>query len=358
VSDAGPSPGNVRLPARKRFTACPHRGTRQPLVVGDLKSVVPLFGLAAAAFFVAGPAFAQQEGLAEALFREARGAMKRGEPSVACPKFAESYRLDPSVGTLLNLGLCEAELGHTATAWTKLSQFVEQAPAGDDRIPLATHKIAELGPLLAKVRVDLAAGTPRGTITLDDVELGPASLGVLLPVDPGAHRLVVKLPTGESRATVIRVASGEVLEIAPERPAVAPPSAAPKVEQAAPAIPPSRSDAPAWKPQANSGERTGAYVSLGLGVAGVTIGGIFGLFALNDKVVVRDHCPDHVCRDATGSAAVHAGARNEELADVAFVAGAVALTAGSLLLWHSARREVSISAGPGSAALSWTGSFQ
>src|SRR5436190_14534460 len=71
----------------------------------------------------------QRESVAESLFRQAREEMKRGEAAAACPKFEESYRLDPSIGTLLNLALCEEALGHSATAWTKLRQFLDSAPA-------------------------------------------------------------------------------------------------------------------------------------------------------------------------------------------------------------------------------------
>ena len=39
---------------------------------------------------------------AEALFRAARSAVERGDYRSACPKFEESHRLDPAVGTLFN----------------------------------------------------------------------------------------------------------------------------------------------------------------------------------------------------------------------------------------------------------------
>jgi hypothetical protein len=49
--------------------------------------------------------------IAEGLFREARGLFGRGQLEVACPKFAESNRLDPALGTLLNLALCHEQQG-------------------------------------------------------------------------------------------------------------------------------------------------------------------------------------------------------------------------------------------------------
>ena len=52
----------------------------------------------------AAPADAQT---AEALFQSAKEAMARGDVPVACARFAESVRLDPAVGGLLNLADCE-----------------------------------------------------------------------------------------------------------------------------------------------------------------------------------------------------------------------------------------------------------
>src|SRR5262245_24720347 len=93
--------------------------------------------LAAVLLLAARPARAQNESLAEALFRDARAAMKAARYEEACPKFAESYRLDPSTGTLLNLALCEEELGHVATAWTKYNRLLDTAAAGDERRAVA-----------------------------------------------------------------------------------------------------------------------------------------------------------------------------------------------------------------------------
>src|SRR5262245_31877335 len=55
---------------------------------------------------------------AEALFEEGRSALAAGDLDLACARFRESNRLDPAVGTVLNLADCEEKRGKLATAWT------------------------------------------------------------------------------------------------------------------------------------------------------------------------------------------------------------------------------------------------
>ena len=64
----------------------------------------------AAGPFAAGDARAQPadpSAAAESLFREGRREAVAGHHAEACDKFRASERLDPSTGTLLNLGDCD-----------------------------------------------------------------------------------------------------------------------------------------------------------------------------------------------------------------------------------------------------------
>ena len=54
---------------------------------------------------------------AEALFSAGRADVERGDYASACPKFADSQRLDPAPGTLINLADCEEHVGQLARAW-------------------------------------------------------------------------------------------------------------------------------------------------------------------------------------------------------------------------------------------------
>lgn len=313
------------------------------------------------------PARAQQEGVAESLFRQAREEMKQGEARNACPKFEESYRLDPSVGTLLNWGLCEEALGHTATAWTKLRQFVDSAPTGDGRLRLARQTIAKLEAELPWVRLIVDQGTEQVIVQLDGVELRDASLREAIPVDPGEHSATVSLTTGETRETRFQIKQAERLDLRlspPNRMALVAPSepapTSPPQSTIAKSVPivPVRAPNLATPRSRRNNERMAAYTAVAVGSAAFVMGSVFGFMALRDRSIVREHCPNHDCNDQTGLDAARSGARNETIADVAFGVTALGLATAGVLFWHSRRASAAVSVGANSASLSLIGIIQ
>src|SRR6201999_156717 len=108
----------------------------------------------------------------------------------ACPKFAESYRLDPGTGTLLNLASCHESLGKLATAWVEYNEALVQSRRDrrQSRIDFAEQHIDALAPKLSRLTVTLASDADRDGLELkiDGVGVGVAALGAPTPLDPGA----------------------------------------------------------------------------------------------------------------------------------------------------------------------------
>src|SRR4051812_5694810 len=93
---------------------------------------------------------------ADALFEQGKRLLASGETDTACAALAESQRLAPRPGTLLNLALCHEAQGRTATAageFRRAESFAREAGAANpslanQRERLASAHAAALEPIL------------------------------------------------------------------------------------------------------------------------------------------------------------------------------------------------------------------
>ncbi len=126
------------------------------------------------------------EATADRLFREGRELLKQGKYDEACPKLEQSHRLDPALGTLLNLGVCYEELGKVASAWRVYRQVASQAHelAQFERETLAQERLAALEAELPRIVLDFEGSLPI-SVSLNDQPLPSATWNQPLLVDPG-----------------------------------------------------------------------------------------------------------------------------------------------------------------------------
>src|SRR5712672_1087960 len=72
--------------------------------------------------------------MATQLFDDAEKLLAAGDTNDACPKYAESERLDPQLGTLLHLAICYEKAGKIATLLLNFKEATEiAAKRGDPR---------------------------------------------------------------------------------------------------------------------------------------------------------------------------------------------------------------------------------
>ncbi|MDF2698209.1 MAG: hypothetical protein K0S65_6592, partial [Labilithrix sp.] len=126
---------------------------RPPLFVAGLLSAVAILPTADA-YAQALPSVSEQM-LAQSLFDEARQLMDRGKYAEACPKLAESQRLDPGGGTLLNLAICHEKEGRFGTAYLEMKAASSQAgkDGRKDREKIANERLTALGPRVPRLAV-------------------------------------------------------------------------------------------------------------------------------------------------------------------------------------------------------------
>jgi hypothetical protein len=99
----------------------------------------------------------------------------------------------------------------------------------------------------------------------------------------------------------------------------------------APATSPTSPSAAPSDGGAGSSQRTGGWIALGVGGAGLAVGGIFGILGLSDKSELEASCPDRRCEPDQYDA-LDAYETKKTISTVGFVGGAVLGATGVVLV--------------------------
>jgi len=293
---------------------------------GGAIAAIAAVGVGLGALLTAADARADGAGdaaLAEKLFLEGRAAMLRGDYAAGCPKLAESQRIDPGVGTLLNLGECYEKDGKTASAWAiyREAEPMARRLGQKERAQHAASRAEALSSALSYLTLRVSTH-PRGlSIAVDDKPVSEAAWSTPIPVDPGKHAISASAPgrkTWRSSIEIAKAAKGAV--------------DVPELEKAL--------DDAGGAPGAGGGEPADpGAVERTLGWSGVVVGGlalgagaIFGLVAKSSHDDAEaNHCTAVDC-DARGIELIDS-ARGSALASTIFFAvGGAAVATGVVLL--------------------------
>lgn len=186
----------------------------RPLLIGLVIGLV--LAIPAAASAEPGKGAAEAAASAHSLFLDARAAMEQGAYEEACPKLEESMRLDPALGTQLNLADCYEHVGRTASAWAGFLDAASMAKSARqlEREKLARSRAKALEPRLPKLLIDAdATAEPAMEVLRDGVAVGSASWGAAIAVDPGTHDIVASAPGKMSWRTVIDAKEGQTARV-------------------------------------------------------------------------------------------------------------------------------------------------
>jgi hypothetical protein len=292
---------------------------------------------------------------AEALFEAGRDALESGDYETACAKFGESQRLDPAAGTLMNLAACNEKRGRLASAWENWREAQGTLRPDDERLGIVGERLAALEARLPRLVIVLSRRAPADTVVArDESALGPAALGLPLPVDPGTHEVRVTASGFEPRVYRVNVEEGKTLTVSVEP---GPPQAVSRAPAASPRPAPRNAAA-----ASSSSARTWAVVSAGTGAAFVVTGAVTGLLALDLKSEVEARCTKSNGKYLCDTEGVHDARRGKTyalLSSIALPTG-VALAALGATLWFTAGGEaaaVSVAAARDGLDVSARGAF-
>lgn len=266
---------------------------------------------------------------AEALFRQGRDDAKRGDFAEACPKFEESYRLDPSPGTLLNLADCSEKLGRIATAWAHYEKLIQQVTESDSRAALARSRSQALEPKIPKLALRVVAAAPPSTLVMrDGVVVGTGSHGVPIPVDPGRHVVKVTARGRDERVYNLDLVEGQLLELAVEPGPVTGTAPAPTTS----APPPVRSSRPPSEEHDGSAQTALGLIIGGVGVTSLVVGAVTGLMVFKKKSEFDLHCDDRKACDQQGLDAASSGKTLATVSTITTIIGVAGVGAGVALV--------------------------
>ncbi len=270
------------------------------------------------------------------LFEEGRRLARDGRCAEAIAPLLESLRHAEGVGPLLNLGNCYELLGRTASAH-RYFMLAAQAAAvrGDPRRDEATARARALAndlPLLVvHVPQEMRASAE---VRIDSEVLPRERWGLPTPVDPGGHAIEVLAPPGPPQATIITLkAPGDRVEWTAtppvKRAAIGVFAPFPKMPKAAP---------PRSGP---SLQRTLGLASGGVGLAGLGVGALAGVLALNAHGSLVDRCPSYpTCPMTDRPRLDELNSRAETSATIStigFIASAVFLAGGAVLFFTASQ---------------------
>ena len=253
--------------------------------------------------------------------------MDKGQFADACPKLAESQRLDPGGGTLLNLGFCRQNEGKLASAWAAYNEALSQAikDGRKDRESMARVHVDELDGKYSKLAVDVSDGARKIEgleIRVDNTPVRQAAWGVLAPIDKGTHGIIVTAPGKKNYTTSLEVtADGTTQRVS-----------IPALENAPIVI--DRTRGSGTERVTSHGQLIVGWITTGVGVAALGVGIGAGIEALDAKAKA-----DSACQFPPGNTCDQAGFDTNEraktyawLSDFGIGIGAAAIIGGVVLV--------------------------
>jgi hypothetical protein len=268
---------------------------------------------------------ARSRALAVELFDQAEALLAQQRVAEACPKYAESFHLDPQLGALIYLAECYEKNGQLASAWGSYREAEEMAQKrGDERATRAHERAEALAPRVDHLLIDVpqAARVP-GLEVLRDGELVAQTLwGSQAAIDAGKYHIDVRASgykpwqtdvtvTGEAQAVTVAVprllVDAKLVTRGEQNVTVSP----------------------------GASQRVAAIIVGSVGVVALGVGGFFALSAQSSYSDSKDLCSDSNICTQHGSD-FRSTAQSKALVSTVATSVGVAGLASAVLLWFTA----------------------
>lgn len=305
----------------------------------ELSAWIVVLGLAMSLPRVAHADNAADRATARALAAEGQAAFDKGDYETAADRFSRADALIHAPTLLLALARSQVKLGKLVQANENYQRILREGvpanspPAFAKAYEDAKKEADAITPRLAWVTISVAGSSEPNVVLDGDTPVSRAALDVKRAVNPGDHTVRVtadgflpadgKFSVGEGESTELKLN----LEPNPEAakgPATGPSGIASKSWNAA-ANP--QSD----QTRSSGSQRTFGFVALGVGGAGLIVGGVTGLLAMNKHSSLESQCPNGLC-PKDQSAALNSYRTLGTVSTVGFIVAGVGAAAGLTLI--------------------------
>lgn len=312
---------------------------------------------------MASPASAQSaREEADALFERGKELMAQKAFAEACAAFERSYRIEPSISTLLNHADCREKNLQLATAWRLFSEAKHQTDAQSDATFKQLHAVAatragKLEPRLSRLSIDVVPEHQLAGIEIlrDADRVAPVVWSQPQPIDGGTYRITARAPgRTEWSATITVKSEGDTQKVA--IPKLAPVSAArPQADEHAPVssgpasgvTPPTRTE-PSQRltarttssslnsPIADGVPKRSLALTIVMGSTALALGGAAVAFSRWGDIIYADaeREPDDARQEALWKSA-----NTRRYAAIGFAAGAASAVGAAVYLYLRGGRE-------------------
>jgi len=294
---------------------------------------------------------------ARTLAQEGQQALESKNYAIAVDKFSRADSLVHAPTLLLGLARAQVGLGRLVEAQESYNRIIRDGvPAGSPHswskaLEDANKEVAALPARLPWVTITVL-GPTNPEVIIDSTPVPIASLGVKRPVNPGGHTIKVSaegfVPTEKS----ISLSEGQTLTVNLELEQV--PSDASLAKKGTVGADVTTTT------KTNDTRRYLAFGALGLGGAGIIVGGVTGYLAMKKHNDLSHSCNGTQC-DVSLASKIDSFHTYGNISTVSFIVGGIGAVGGTILLLtqpnetSSAAARVSAYVGPGSAGV--TGTF-
>jgi hypothetical protein len=284
---------------------------------------------------------------ANVLFKQGQALMAEKKFADACPKFEEAQRLSPGIGTQFNLADCYEHIGRTASAWATFSKVADlsRLQGKPQHESVARARAEKLQAHLTTLTIAAPASPPPGLeVTRDAIVVGRPQWGTAVPVDPGTYTIRAAAP-GRAPWSAVTVVAPDAAAITVKIPDLEPQRAPDATAIGATAADSSGPAAASSGAARGSGQRVGAWIVGGAGLAAIGTGVALAFAAKASYDDTGDHCRGTYCDDE--GRRIRNDARDQgNVATILAAAGGAALVAGATL-WLTAPSRSSVRVGVG-----------